>query len=278
MAKFKTVTGLVLGSATLALSWCPLALAMDGQPIRPGEKVQINYVCRLNDGAVAAATYRDAAIPSEDRRSAIYQALKNDAPIELAAGQAAAADNPGKPFDFADAIATRLGQAATGMPTGKVQTVEIAAREFTAKPGSTINLARVRRRPMELRMTAEEYRQRTGKEPVIGNDMTFDPTIPGKVTAVDGEEVLIRFKATVGSMVDTPFGAALVKTDGRSYLLEIQAQKGALVRSGAMVGRIVEVNERTFSIDYSHPLAGEDLACEITVIRTGDSAQEGQDS
>jgi FKBP-type peptidyl-prolyl cis-trans isomerase 2 len=267
MPEYRTATRLVLGSAALVLGLCPLAKAEKEPPVLNGEKVQINYVCRLKNGEVAAATYRDAVLKPEEKRSGIYLELKNDAPLEWAAGQKKAAQDRSAPFDFADAIADQLGSSVVGLSPGQVHSIEIAAEKTPARPGGAIRLARVRRRPREQRMTAEEYRGRTGKDPEVGQELTFDPAVPGEVVAVNGPEVVVKYRAPVGGHVETPFGRALVKSDDHHYLLEIEIEKGALVRSGPMVGRVVEVDDRFFTVDYGHPLAGEDLVCDVTVAR-----------
>jgi FKBP-type peptidyl-prolyl cis-trans isomerase 2 len=37
------------------------------------------------------------------------------------------------------------------------------------------------------------------------------------------------------------------------------------VRSGGMIGRIVQVTDRMITIDYSHPFGYETLKCEVKV-------------
>jgi FKBP-type peptidyl-prolyl cis-trans isomerase 2 len=263
MLKFSTG---FLGSAALVLSLCPLTAPASEKLIQNGEQVRIDYVCRLKDGAVAAATYPDGVLVAEDRRAGIYLPLKNAAPVEGQAGQKPVAKGA-TPFDFADAIATQLTRAVVGLVPGQVHAVEVAAGNVPVKPSGTLRLARVRRRPKELRMAVDEFRQRTGKEPAVGGELTFDPALPGEVVAVNGQEVVIKYRATVGDRIDTPFGPALVSDDEHHFLLTIAVEKGALVRSGAMVGRIVEMDGQTFTVDYGHPLAGEDLTCDVTVTR-----------
>lgn len=278
MAKPNTTARLVLGSALLTLSLCPLARAAAQSPIQQGENVRINYICRLDNDALAATTYREAALDPEEKRSNLFLALQNDAPEEIIAGLSPSTGTAKKPFDFADAIAAKLSRAVVGLVPGKKHSVTVDARELPTKQNSTIQLARVRRRPKELRMTFEEYRQRTGKEPVVGQAFSIDPAMPGTIASVQAQEVLIRFEAPVGKHIDTPFGPALVKDDDRSYLLEIQVKKGDLVRSGPMAGRISEVNDGAFTVDYGHPLAGEDLHCDVTVERSSEPGKEDRKS
>ncbi|MEZ4601762.1 MAG: hypothetical protein R2940_18380 [Syntrophotaleaceae bacterium] len=240
-------------------------------PFRSGDRVRINYVCRLKNGELTASTYRDGAISPEEKRSAIYLALKNDAPLEWIAGQEKVSQSGSAPFDFADAIAVQLGQAVVGQVPGTLSGIEVAAAKAPVRPSGTIRLAKVRRRPRGLHMTVDEYKGRTGKNPEIGQEMTFDPAIPGKVTSVSESEVVVDFHAPVGELIDTPFGRARVSADQNSYLLEILVEKGDLVRSGPMVGKVADVDDAFFTVDYGHPLAGQNLVCDVEVSRGEES-------
>ena len=93
-----------------------------------------------------------------------------------------------------------------------------------------LQLARVRVRPKEMRMTSGEFKARTGKEPEVGEEFTSDPEIPGKVASVSENEVLIRFFAQPGSVVDTPFGKGTIRENEKNYEIVIDTPVGKLVR------------------------------------------------
>ena len=77
-----------------------------------------------------------------------------------------------------------------------------------------LQLARIRAAPKEIRMTRDEYKSRTGKEPEVGEEYAWTP-LPGKVASVSENEVLIRFFAQPGSVVDTPFGKGTIRENGK---------------------------------------------------------------
>jgi hypothetical protein len=115
-------------------------------------------------------------------------------------------------------------------------------------------------------MTRDEYMSRTGKEPQEGADYIVDPLIPGKVASVSENEVLIRFSVKPGSVVDTPFGKGTIRETEKSYEIVIDATVGRLVRTHGLVGRISEVKDRMFTIDYGHPFGGQTLMCDVKVV------------
>ena len=91
-----------------------------------------------------------------------------------------------------------------------------------------------------MRMTKDEYKSRTAKDPQEGADYIVDPVIPGKVASVSENEVLIRFFVQPGSVIDTPFGKGTVKENENNYEIIIDAPVGRLVRTRGLVGRISE--------------------------------------
>jgi len=245
--------------------------------IRSGDSVQLNYVCRLKTGEVADTTLAESKLASEDKKSSIFQPLQNDAPLSLTAGDDPRPTTVGKHHDFADVIAEQLARGVVGMRADDHKTVEVMAQEAESRQNGAFSLAKVRRRPKELRLLPAEYKNRTGKEAAIGQEFTIDPAFPGKVVTVSPDEVLISFAAPADKTLQTPFGPATIRETDKLYLVDIDARIGALVRSGPMVGKIVKVDDKMFTVDYGNPLAGQDLYCEVTVLSVAKNQQGNEE-
>jgi FKBP-type peptidyl-prolyl cis-trans isomerase 2 len=50
------------------------------------------------------------------------------------------------------------------------------------------------------------------------------------------------------------------------------------VRVGPYIGRISDINDRLFIVDFEHPLGGRELACEVAVHRANESIDQVMDS
>ena len=87
--------------------------------------------------------------------------------------------------------------------------------------------------------------------------------MPGKVASVSETEVLIRFSAQPGSVVETPFGKGTIRENENQFEIVSNAVKGTLVRTGPLVGRISGALDKMFTIDFGNPFGGETLACEV---------------
>jgi FKBP-type peptidyl-prolyl cis-trans isomerase 2 len=237
--------------------------AAEKDAIKPGDKVGIQFTCRFPSGEIAASTSTAVAADSSLRKSRVFMPRSKDDPLEVTAGQSVGAK--AFPVPFLDEIASRISMSIPGMKLGETRTIEIRSELPADVPEKErfLQMARIRQRPKEIRMTRDEYKSRTRKDPEVGAEYVLDPAIPGKVASVSENEVLIRFSAQPGSVVETPFGKGTIRENGNQLEIVIDAVKGTPVLTGPIVGRISDVQEKMFTIDYGHPFAGEPLTCEV---------------
>jgi FKBP-type peptidyl-prolyl cis-trans isomerase 2 len=253
------LTALVAG-----LSGC--ATTNDGRAVKPGDRVDVRFTCRLADGAIASSTEKTVADDTGVRKAPIFLASSTHEPVTLPSGDELDRLRKKPLRAMEEEIMSRLTDAVVGMRAGESRSLKIAAGPASATDGepATVRMARVRVRPKELRMTVDEYRKRKGKEPALGAGYTLDPSFPGRVTKIEDGGVVITF-APAGNTVRTPFGIGTVREMDDRYEVDLDVRKGRLVRSGPLVGRITEVDDRSFTVDYAHPFGGEELDCEVRV-------------
>jgi FKBP-type peptidyl-prolyl cis-trans isomerase 2 len=234
--------------------------------IKPGDKVGIQFTCRFKNGEIASSTSTAVARNTEPK-SAIFLPRSIDDPVAVTAGESSKNQRPHDFIAFEDEIITQLAHSIAGMPQNGSGTIELHADRITGLPPKDefMQLARVRVRPKEMRMTVGEFKVLTGKEPALGEEFTSDLEIPGKVASVSENEVLIRFFVQPGSVIDTPFGKGTIRENEKNYEIVIDVSVGKLVRMKGLVGRISEVQDRMFTIDYGNPFGGETLTCDVKV-------------
>jgi FKBP-type peptidyl-prolyl cis-trans isomerase 2 len=247
----------------LALSGC--ATVESGQPIKAGDRVGVQFTCRLPDGEVAAST-DPAGEDALRHASRIYEKRsRNDAVVvEARAVNDSASGSLRKSLEVE--IIDRLAGAVVGLKSGATTGVDLKAERISGLPQEEqfIKIARKRKHPKDLKLTREEYRGRTGKDATVGQPFNDNPALSGKVVIVIGEEVVIRF-VPKAEEVDLDFGKWLIKEKEDHFEIEIKAEKGTLVRTTGMVGRITDVDNEFISLDYGHPFGGETLHCDVTV-------------
>lgn len=263
LAKLKAV----MGAALLAGAFLICGDSKAADVIKPGDKVKIDFTCRLGNGEIAATTDKKITADPNIKKSEVFVSRRSDEPLVITAGRDEKTSGKRGQRGLEGEIVADLSEAVVGMKPGETRSLEVK-RERIRPQGNepmSLEMARVRVRPKEVRMTLDEYRNRTAKDPQVNQDYTIDPSFPGKVVEVSGGQVVIRFSAQPGNKIKTPLGEGVIRETDRNFEIVIDAKRGGLVRSGGMVGRIVVVDDRMITIDYSHPLGYEELKCEVQV-------------
>jgi len=246
----------------LALSGC----ASPGKVsvVQPGDIADIHYLCTLKTGEIVAAT---DSVAENQPKSNIFIASKEPGPLSLkAAGPDESLPEKQDP-SLEEEIRDQIARVVVGMKEGESRHVELTAQEAPVRDEENYvtHLARVRKRPKEMKMTVSDYRLQTGKAPEVGQPFTREPAFPGRVEAVTDQDVVIQFFAKNGDVMETPFGPGRIHEDENSYLVDIDARKGSLVRTGSMVGRITNVDDKVITVDYRNDFGGETLTCDVAV-------------
>lgn len=243
--------------------------AAAGEVIQAGEKIRLEFACRLRNGELAATTDRGLSDRPGVELAGIFRNRASNEPLVVTAGKDETIYGKAGLRGFEGEIVAKLAEAAVGMKPSAAWTVALSTEvQNNLPPGERfLEMNPVRARPKELRMSRDAYQSRSGKEAAEGQDYTIDPAFPGKVASVSGEEVIITFLAEPGSTVATPLGMGTIRDGGDLWEIDIDAKLGGLVRSGHMVGRIVAVEDRIINIDYGHPFGGEVLNCDVKATR-----------
>lgn len=234
--------------------------------VKPGDRVQVHYLCRLKSGDVVAST---DSIAGTEKKSPIFVSAKDPGPVSI---QAINRDEPLPdqlwPGPFESEIRVRIARLVTGMKEGESKQVELSAKMIpgiSEKEGFTW-LAKVRTRPKVMTMPKGDYEFRARKAPEVGQSYFYDPAFPGNVESVTDTDVIIRFTAKLGDTIETPFGQGRIREEGDNYKVDIDAREGTLVRTGSKIGRITKVDDKVITLDYRHPFGYEELVCDVTVV------------
>jgi len=237
----------------------------DAKAVQPGDRIDIDYLCRIKTGEVVAAS---ASVNEADSKSNIFLMRKESGSLSVIAVRSdeLLPDRPGTtPFD--EEIRERLTRVVAGMKAGETRKVELTARSTMPKEEQSgfAYVTRVRSRPKEMPMPKGDYEFRIGKTAEVGQSYYIDPAFPGKVEAITDKDVIIRFSAKPGDIIETPFGSGLIREEGDNYKVDIDAKEGRLVRTGNKIGRISHVDDKVITVDYRHPFGYETLTCDVTV-------------
>lgn len=259
----------------LALAGC--ATVGPGPVIKAGDEVGIHFTCRLPNGEVAVTTHKAVADDPSQAKATIFLSVKDDEPLPATAGGKNDL-NPIVSNGFEDEILRQLSKAVVGMREGEERTLTLTAETAAVRGGEEqkLEMVRNRRRPKEIRIPVADYREKMKKEPEVGKAFSLERGFPGKITAVTDKEVIVTVAAAPGTTVATPFGMGTIRDKGDHYEIELDVKKGALVRSGGLVGRVSEVSADKFVVDYSNPFAGESLNCVFSAVGVHKDAEQSK--
>jgi FKBP-type peptidyl-prolyl cis-trans isomerase 2 len=229
-----------------------------------GDNVDVRFTCRLPNGELAASTDADAAKNAPASRIYVTRTISD--PVTVVAGHPRSRQLDPTRTGFESEISERLATSLVGLKEGATITTELVAERNAGQPegDKIVRITKVRTRPKELRMTRDNYKNKTGYEAALDQQYIIDPAVPGKVAAISGDEVLIRF-APLSQEVELPFGKGIIREKADQFEIDIQAVPGTLVRSGGLIGRIISVDNGMISVDYGHPFGGEKLRCDVSV-------------
>ena len=259
LSNMKSLLTLTLMTGTLA--GCSSTPAV----VQTGDSVDIGFTCRLRNGELAATTRPDNNFVN-DKKSPFYLPRNGPETVTIIAGFQPK-DAKQDRVSFEDEIMNRLGIKIVGLKEGEQAVLELQAERYPAATPKDryVHMATVRKRQKEIRLSWEEYTNRTGKTPEVGQMLVIDPMVPGKVSEVTEKEVVVQFAPEPGKPLTTPFGPVSVRETSSQYELEITTEKDRLVRTGGMVGKISSVENDGFEVDYGHPFGGEKLSCQVSV-------------
>lgn len=237
--------------------------------LKPGDTAEINFLCRLRTGELAASS---GPVVPDERKSKLFLLRGESGALPLRAAEPAAPLKVMKEQPFEQEILDRIALQLAGMQEGEKRRMTLTASDIAARDEQNYvsRISRVRTRPKEMRMTPGEYEFRARKTAEVGQKVALYPDVSGSVERVTADEVLVRFAAEPSVVINTSFGPARIRETENAWEIIIDARPGDIVRTGVFAGRIVAVDEQTLTIDYRHPFGGEPLQCDVTVEKIAD--------
>lgn len=264
--------------ATLTALFCLVCLAgcatlFPGHTVKQGEKVRTKYTCRLRTGEVVMTTDEKVAKNSSIIQSPFFMPLGTHREYEMASTLIAGSGagnlycSSGPQRILANEVMARLSEAVVGMKVKERKELEISSVVSADLPDKEryISLSYIDRGPIEVRYSLEELRKQLGKDPEIGDTVSEEEGFVFTVTALDGNEAVVRMSRPKGASLDTAFGPAIFHDKGDHYEIVTDVRVGGLVKTDILLGRIVDVDDQMFRIDYGHPFGGETLVCDVKV-------------
>lgn len=266
-------TGMVLLLVHPSLMGCSSRRAE--RAIAAGDRVRVEYTCTLPNGDLVATTDDREGRDRAARKSVLFVAGEMEARSVLTAGPTPSASGGGQPKGFRSALIEKLSETLVGMKVGEIRKIALSASvENDLKDSERfLQMARVRKRTKEKILTRDFFlRFSKGEPPDVGRQVRVEPGLLGTVSSFDEKNVTLRITPEGEKEIDTDFGKGKIRDKDGHYEIELDVRPGTLVRIGPLVGRVSEVNEETFTLDFGHPFGGQVLLCTIRAVALEESA------
>ncbi len=262
-----------------------LVLSACGEPATWTDVVRVDYIGRDANGTVFDTNIEAVAMEHD-----LYNENRAYVPLELLIGE--------------QSVIRGFEEAIVGMRPGQTKTVELPPGEAYGPyaRGKVSTTQRVQRAP---RITTERHfldvprAELEGQLPSINlgdpvkiKGLTYviaglsqdfvglmliaepgdtiqlaDTPWPGTIIAIDDENMTVRQDPQNNTIIETPFGAALLTITEEEIITTLLLEVGDIWSSSTWgTGTVIALNETDVTIDFNHPLAGKTLEFEITLL------------
>lgn len=219
----------------------------DRAVVREGDGVEVRYTISLEDGSAVPQRQGAGGAAPEPGEAGAGQGSAHPVTEAILAGSGE------DPFG--------LGKAVLGMAVEEKKEWELPPdRAYGSRdPARIMAFPRVRREPRTLLVTTEVYARKTGTFPAEGALVNLLPYFESRVVQVGAEGSLLEHLAVDGQAFDDGFGTTTIRVEGQEIVLTLTPKLGAPFEVDGREGRVVSVEDETFTVDLNHPLAGKPL-------------------
>lgn len=240
------------------------------RPLQPGNKVAVDYTCRLANGSLVETTRAHLAGNETLAKSVLFSLRDDYSPFIIQAPEQPK-PLPILPFDpleqkIIKAIINRMKE----LRLGQTNTLHLASEEVKDFEPRERFVSMARHFTMErmVEMKMDDFMANYANTPrTMGTKVDEGTAYPGVIRGVNDTTITIYYSAVPGATTPSILGPAPLKElDADHFEVNIPVQPGQLVqRVGGLPGRITSVDKDMFTIDFGQTFAGETLSCEAEV-------------
>jgi FKBP-type peptidyl-prolyl cis-trans isomerase 2 len=225
----------------------------DPDIVQKGDLAHAHYTASLEDGTLIHTTHSEVA-RGASKKAVGYEEPKSFVPEDVLVGA-----EPG---------VRGLEDALVGMTVGEQKRVTVPPEKAYGPrdPDKVVDFPRVAKRPKMVEMPPDEYLGRYGKFPVQGAEVNYDAYFNAIVLDVtEDHATLSMFPVEEGPIQDT-FGTTVVTEAEEEMEVTLAPKIGGAFRLKDQDGRVVASDSENFTVDFNHPLAGENVVFEVELL------------
>lgn len=233
--------------------------------IHPGDKVQVDYTCRIPDGEIIITTKDVSEFSETDEIFRYIFTKQTPEPEQVTAGKGFTGKLDGRLKHFEDEVNGLISEKLPGKSFEKNLRMKLTSQapEGLSHDDRYLKLTKIRKFPKLKTIPKSLFTKQLNQDPEPGLLIEGRGPYTLKVVSVDETGVTVAFELEEGMTIDHPHGTGVVHETENGYDIVLDVSEGQLIRLGALLGHISDVGEKMFTIDYGNPLGGKELSCEV---------------
>jgi hypothetical protein len=260
-------SGKLLVACLLILSSCAPLPKTPPVNLAGGERINIDYTCRLPDGSLAATSRKEVADDKAISKSPIFKELSVYLPADQCVPQPKTYPSLTSTMSFEEMLEVLLAHEALGAPINQLMTLTISGGLIPGIEGENryLTLNRSYKRPRQITIPISKFEMSQKTSPVLGKEIKPSKSSGMKavVSAIDGNVVTLTYSAEPGTVSTSFFGPETINQTADFLEIITYPQLNTILRSGGAIGKITEVNDKTYVVDYGHSFGFTPLTCEV---------------
>lgn len=160
-----------------------------------------------------------------------------------------------------------LAKSVLGMTKGQEKQLVLPPKDAfgVRDPKRVVVMQRVQRVPGVFQVPVGEFAQRFGGEPVVGKALTIVPYFKSRIQNVTDTFVTLENRFSGTKELQEKFGQVVVQEIPDGVQISLIPTLGAEFGTSKQMGRIVNVDETSFTVDYNHPDAGKEIVLDFQI-------------
>ncbi|MBN1625269.1 MAG: thioredoxin family protein [Deltaproteobacteria bacterium] len=222
--------------------------------VQEGDLLAVNYSLSLETGELLRTNIPGFSEDTAKTKAAEYQESPLKTPLTVLAGKRE--QFPG------------IHDTVLGMKTGETrQAVVLPEDAYGPRTDDKVKIfSSTRKVPRMTRLTQEEFIEQFRSTPEKGGTVRIIPYFDHKIVDITGGQVILEADVKGRFISKDEFGDTSIVLKDDSVIITLEPKLGADFNVDTETGKIVSIDEKTFTVDCNHPLAGKNLVLDIDVI------------
>lgn len=219
--------------------------------VQPGDLAEVDITLSLSDGTILRTTRRDKAELRNDSESgSLYENYRKG---EIYAPEPLLTGRPG----YDDAVSLEIIGKRAGDKGRLVFTPTSGGLAYDEQKVRIFG--RMKYLPVYESVSVEDFIRIFGLKPSVGTLVNKNPYFPSTVTGIADDTVHLKLEIPKKREIDDEIGKTIVTQENDRVTLTLYPVKGAVFKTANMKGRITEIHEEDFVVDFNPPEAGKTL-------------------